>query len=103
MSRRPRLDSNIMVDRLTTLTWADRVTRPPILSTMTSMARLPRVVTLTGLTSMHRLTIVARAISTTRLTGKDTKEGLYILTGMASHSRLTRMITPTMRHLFIRG
>ena len=103
MGKNPRLDSNNIVDTTTRLTWMARMTRIPILATLTSMTRLRRVVRLDGLTSLDRLNILARVIGMARLTGKDTKEGLYGLTGMATQTRLTRMVGPTSRHMYIRG
>ena len=85
------------------LTRVARMTGIPILATLTCVARLPTEVRLGGLTSLDRLVIRARAISTTRLTGKDTQEGLYKLTGMAAHTRLGRTIIPTSRHMYITG
>ena len=85
------------------LTRVARMTGIPILATLTCVARLPTEVRLGGLTSLDRQTLLARVISTARLTGKDMQEGLYRLTGMAAHTRLARMVSPTSRHMYIGG
>ena len=75
--------------------------RIPNLATLTSMTTLSIVFRLDGLTSLVRPTILARAISTARLTGKDPVEGLYSQKGIAAHTRLTRMVSPNSRHMYI--
>ena len=70
---------------------------------MTRLTRRPRAGRLIGLTFMGRLTILAIVISMARLTGGDKLGWLYRLGDMAAHTRMTRMVTPTSRHRFIRG
>ena len=85
------------------LTWVARMARIPIPATTTSVDRLPRAVRLDGLTVLDRRTILTRASSMARLTGEDRHEGMYRLTGMATHTRLTRMVSPTSWNMYIRG
>ena len=79
------------------MTWA------PIIPTMPRLTRLPIAGRMTGLTLLDRQSILTSVISTETLTGNDRQEGQYRLTVMATHTRLTRTVSPASRHRAIRG
>ena len=88
---------------MTRLIWSDRMTGMPLLPALTRTTRLPGAGRLTGLTLLDRLTILTSVIRMERLSGQYRQEGLYRLPVMATHTRMTRTITPTSRRMFISG
>ena len=58
---------------------------------------------LTGLTFLGRLTVLTSVTSMEILTGKDRREGLCRLEVLDTHTKMTRMVSPTSRRMFIRG